>query len=44
VTFDGELEFALKHEEVILRGHGRIAFGHSARDKNAEVVEFHVPE
>lgn len=42
VTFDGELEFALKHEEVMLRGQGRIAFGHSSRDSNAEVVEFQV--
>lgn len=40
VTFDGELEFALKHEEVPLRGRGRIAFGHSSRDRNAEIVEF----
>jgi adenylate cyclase len=44
VTFDGELEFALKHEEVPLRGHGRIAFGHSCRDSNAEIVEFFVTE
>lgn len=42
VTFDGEMEFALKHEEVMLRGQGRIAFGHSSRDSNAEVVEFQV--
>lgn len=42
VTFDGELEFALKHEEVMLRGQGRVAFGHSSRDSNAEVVEFQV--
>jgi hypothetical protein len=44
VTFDGELEFALKHEEIPLRGHGRIAFGHSCRDSNAETVEFFVTE
>lgn len=42
VTFDGELEFALKNEEIPLRGRGRIAFGHSARDPNAEIVEFEV--
>jgi pSer/pThr/pTyr-binding forkhead associated (FHA) protein len=40
VTFDGELEFALKREEVPLRGRGRIAFGHSSRDASAEIVEF----
>ena len=44
VSFDGELEFALKREEVILRGHGWIAFGHSVRDHNAEVVEFEVSD
>jgi predicted component of type VI protein secretion system len=41
VTFDGEAEFALKREEVILRGKGRISFGH-AFDENSEVVEFKV--
>lgn len=44
VTFEGEREFALKHEEVVLRGRGRIAFGHSSRDKNAEIVEFVVAD
>ncbi|MGB0127333.1 MAG: adenylate/guanylate cyclase domain-containing protein [Rhodocyclaceae bacterium] len=44
VTFDGELEFALKHEEVPLRNRGRIAFGHSSRDASAEVVEFFISE
>lgn len=42
VTFEGELEFALKHEEVPLRNRGRIAFGHSSRDTSAEVVEFFI--
>ncbi len=41
VTFDGEAEFALKREEVILRSKGRISFGH-AFDENSEVVEFKV--
>lgn len=44
VTFQGELEFALKNEEIALRGRGRIAFGHSVRDANAEVVEFEVED
>lgn len=39
VTFDGEAEFALKREEVILRGKGRISFGHAC-DASSEVVEF----
>ena len=41
VTFDGEAEFALKREEVILRSKGRISFGH-AYDDGGEVVEFQV--
>ncbi|MDT3672937.1 MAG: adenylate/guanylate cyclase domain-containing protein [Aromatoleum sp.] len=41
VTFDGEAEFALKREEVILRGKGRISFGHAC-DATSEVVEFRV--
>jgi class 3 adenylate cyclase len=44
VTFEGELEFALKHEEVPLRNRGRIAFGHSSRDLSAEVVEFFIAD
>lgn len=41
VTFDGEAEFALKREEVILRRKGFISFGH-AYDEGGEVVEFQV--
>lgn len=41
VTFDGEVEFALKREEVILRNRGRISFGH-ALNEGGEVVEFKV--
>ena len=41
VTFDGEPEFVLKREEVILRGHGRLSFGH-ALDAQSEVIEFEV--
>jgi class 3 adenylate cyclase len=44
VTFEGEREFALKHEETVLRGRGRLAFGHSSRDRDAEVVEFVIAE
>jgi class 3 adenylate cyclase len=39
VTFDGEPEIVLLREEVMLRGRGRIAFGHSAVD-NEETVRF----
>lgn len=41
VTFAGEVEFALKREEVILRNKGHISFGH-AYDAGGEVVEFQV--
>jgi class 3 adenylate cyclase len=41
VTFEGEAEFALKREEVILRRKGFISFGH-AYDEGSEVVEFQV--
>jgi len=41
VAFDGEAEFALKREETILRGKGRIAFGHPlATAAGDEVLDF----
>lgn len=40
VTPQGEPEFVLKREEAILRGRGRIAFGHSHRDAEPEALEF----
>jgi class 3 adenylate cyclase len=39
VAFDGEPEIMLLREEVMLRGRGRIAFGHSTVD-NEETVRF----
>ena len=33
-------EFKLRREEMLLHGSGAIAFGHSPRDKSAEVVDF----
>ena len=42
VTFVGEAEIALRREEVMLRGRGRIAFGHSLGDSSDETVEFAV--
>jgi len=41
VTFNGEVEFALKREEVILRSKGQISFGHAFAE-GGEVVEFRV--
>jgi len=42
VTFAGEAEIALRREEVMLRGHGRIAFGHSMGESSEETVDFAV--
>ncbi len=42
VTMDGEPELTLKREETILRGHGRIVFGHAWRSDADDVVEFTV--
>lgn len=41
VTFQGEAEFVLKREEVILRGTGQVAFGHTA-DSGTELLRFSV--
>lgn len=40
VSIDGEAELALKREELILRGRGRIVFGHAWAPEQAEVLEF----
>lgn len=40
VTISGGSEIRLRREEMILHGSGVIAFGRSARDTGAEVVEF----
>ena len=40
VSFQGEPEFVLKREETILRGRGRIVFGHAWKSDADEVVEF----
>jgi adenylate cyclase len=42
VTFQGEQEFVLKREETILRGRGRIVFGHPWRSDADDLVEFAV--
>lgn len=39
ITFDGEPEIVLRREEVVLRGHGYIAFG-QPRASATEVAEF----
>ena len=38
VTMSGDAEIRLRREEIMLRGKGRLAYGHSARDARAEVI------
>ncbi len=40
VVFAGEAEIALRREEVMLRGTGRIAFGRSVSESSEGTVEF----
>lgn len=42
VTFSGEAEITLRREEAILRGKGRIAFGHSIAQSSEETVDFEI--
>ena len=42
VAFAGETEIVLRREEVMLRGQGRIAFGHSVAESSEETVDFAV--
>ena len=40
VTMEGEPEIHLRREDLILRGRGRITFGHAWRDAADEVLTF----
>ncbi len=40
VTFAGEAEIGLRREEVMLRGQGRIVFGHTLAESAEETVDF----
>lgn len=42
VNFAGEAEIVLRREEVMLRGQGRIAFGHSMAESAEETLDFEV--
>jgi class 3 adenylate cyclase len=42
VNFAGEAEVVLRREEVMLRGQGRIAFGHSMAEPAEETLDFEV--
>jgi len=39
-TMDGESEILLRREELILRGSGRLSFGHPGADNKGEGVEY----
>jgi hypothetical protein len=36
-----ERDICLRREELVLRGHGRIAVGHRVSDEDAVLVEFY---
>jgi len=40
VTVSGDAEIRLRREEIMLRGRGRLAYGHPAKDARAEVIEY----
>ncbi len=42
VAIDGEPEVQLRREELMLRGRGRITFGHAGEDAAGETLEFFV--
>lgn len=44
VRMAGEAEIVLRREEVMLRGHGRFAFGRSTDEAGAETADFEVRE
>jgi adenylate cyclase len=40
ITNEGDTELVIRRDQLMLRGRGRISFGHSAADPDAEVVTF----
>ena len=40
VTNEGDVELLIRRDQLMLRGRGRISFGHSSGDADAEVVTF----
>lgn len=42
VAMRGEPEFLIKQEETVLRGRGRISFGHTGDSNDAQLLEFEV--
>jgi len=40
VTVEGEPELTLRREELVLRGRGRVSFGHAHQDDPTEFLDF----
>jgi pSer/pThr/pTyr-binding forkhead associated (FHA) protein len=40
VTIEGGPEIHLRREELILRGHGHVSFGHARKDESGEILLF----
>ncbi len=40
VTNEGDVELLIRRDHLMLRGRGRISFGHSSADADAELVAF----
>ncbi len=40
VTNEGDTELVIKRDQIMLRGRGRISFGHTTADADAEIVAF----
>jgi hypothetical protein len=40
VTNEGDSELVIKRDQIMLRSRGRMSFGHSSADPEAEVVAF----
>jgi len=40
VTMENEPEIALRREEIVLRGHGHVSFGHAYEDDPAEILGY----
>jgi adenylate cyclase len=40
VTNEGDVELLIRRDQLLLRGRGRISFGHSSAEADAELVRF----
>lgn len=44
VAIDGDAELLLRREQIMLRGQGRLAYGHASDDARAEIVLFSIAQ